>query len=100
MPVSLKLVSNLAFLIGGGLALAFTIDSLAAWMGYQTGLLCWGLMPMIRLAHAIGFFLMVVGIVVWAFTFFRNETPALIALGGFMLTLLPEILPHYLGASC
>ena len=100
MSASLKLLESLAFLIGGALALAFAADWFVGQFGYQPGLFCWALMPIVSIAYAIGFFLTVMGLIVWGFSFFRNEKPALIALGGVMLTFLPQVLPHYLGVSC
>ena len=100
MSASLKLLESLAFLIGGALALAFAADWLAGQFGYRPALICWVLMPIVSIAYAIGFFLTVTGLIVWGFSFFRNEKPALIALGGVMLTFLPQVLPHYLGVSC
>ncbi|MGF0540750.1 hypothetical protein ACQQ2Q_22395 [Agrobacterium sp. ES01] len=100
MPVSSKLLPNIAFMIGAVLALAFAADWLAGWLGYRSMLFCWLLEPMMAISYALGVFLMVTGLIVWAFTFFRNEKPALVALGGLMLTFLPQILPLYLGVTC
>jgi hypothetical protein len=101
MSVSAKLVlENTAILIGGTLALAFSADWVAGRFGYHPGWFCWVLRPMMEWAYAVGFFFTVIGIIWWAFSFFRNPAGGLLAIGGFMLTFLPQVMPHYLGVTC
>ena len=100
MAGTFKLLQNLAGIIGGALVLAFAIDWLAKTFGYHTTLFCWALIPMMQVAYILGYCLTIVGIMLWIFTFFRNEKPLGLALGGVMLVFLPPLLPHYLGVSC
>lgn len=95
-----KLLQNLAALIVLTLLVFWTIDWVTGMIGYPTSLLCWGLSPLAQVTYLVGYGMTLFGIVVWAFSFFRNTSMLLLALGGFLLSGLPQVLPHYLGASC
>ncbi|TCQ02095.1 hypothetical protein C8J34_12217 [Rhizobium sp. PP-F2F-G36] len=100
MSGTFKLLQNLAGLFGGALILAFAFDWLARTFGFQSSLFCWALTPALQFAYVIGWCLAILGLILWAFTFFRNEKPLFLAIGGAMLAFLPVILPHYLGVDC
>jgi hypothetical protein len=95
-----RLFGNLAALAVGVLVVAFGVDRLATWLGYETELFCTALYPVLMLAYMAGVLLTCMGIIIWAVSRFKSETGAGLAIGGVLLFIIPLVLPHYMGMSC
>lgn len=95
-----KLLQNLAALVVLPLLVFWMIDWVAGMIGYQTSVLCWGLGPLMQVTYLVGYGITLIGVVIWAFSYFRNASMLLLALGGFFLSALPHVLHHFPGVSC
>lgn len=89
-------VAALAVLLLG----AWLFDLAAISLDYEPWLFCSALVPLTYLAQGLGLLLCTIGLVMWAVSFFRSDFGAGLALGGFLLGLVPIVLPHLLGAWC
>lgn len=94
-------VANAAALICLALGAAYAIDRLTIWWGGSAWALC-SVFPLVDslLAYTVGMLLAVVGMTLWAFSGFKNNTGGFLAAGGAFLALLPVILLSAFGVSC
>jgi hypothetical protein len=99
-PSPLRIVGNLAALVALLLGLAWLFDHLAVWLGYKAWLFCAALKPVGVVAQGVGVILCSVALITWAASRFRSEGSLALAIGAFLLGVLPMLLPHYFGASC
>ncbi|TBG08421.1 hypothetical protein ELG79_36485 [Rhizobium leguminosarum] len=103
MPSSsnaLFIIGNLAALIAIALLGCLAADTVAALLGYHAALFCSAVGYAVAGAHNIGVVLTTLGILMWALSRFRSETGLGLAIGGVLLAVMPQVLPHYLGVSC
>lgn len=96
----LRIVGNLAALIALGLGLAWLYDHVAVWLGSEAWLFCATLQPVGVLARGVGVILCSVSLIMWAASRFRSEAALAVAIGAFLIGVLPLLLPHYFGAEC
>ncbi|RFB90344.1 hypothetical protein B5K11_20025 [Rhizobium leguminosarum bv. trifolii] len=100
-PTSItRLIGNLAALVGSVLVACFLLDLGIEWVGYEPIAFCAVLRPVIAVAYYVGVLLTAVGVIMWAVSMGKSEAGIALMLGGVMLFILPEVLPHYLGAEC
>jgi len=97
---ALFIIGNLAAIVLVIMVGCLATDTVASFLGYQLNLFCSGIGLAVALAHQIGVMLTTLGIILWALTFFRSAAGLGLAFGGVILGILPQLLPHYLGASC
>ncbi|UIK04827.1 hypothetical protein [Neorhizobium galegae] len=97
---TVRLIGNLAAVVGTALVGAFLFDLGAEWLGYRPLILCFLLRPIVAAAYAVGVLLTSVGVIMWAVSMGKSEAGIAVALGGMLLFVMPLVLPHYLGAEC
>jgi hypothetical protein len=95
-----RLIANFAILLTGAIILSMGVDYLAVWFGYAPFAVCLTLTPVFSISHALAILFVTVGLIVWAATLFTSATGAALTIGGFLLGVIPMVLPHYLGVTC
>lgn len=93
---AVRLVGNLAALAALVLLVDWGIDYATRWFGYPSHAFCTLLYPVITIACEI---VVVIGIIMLVVSFGKSESGLTLVIGGFLLFLLPLVLPRYLGVT-
>lgn len=95
-----RLIGNLTALVAAAIVIAVGVDFLLVWMGQPPAVFCWAILPITTWAMLATLWLTFIGLVWWLISQFRSRPAAWLFLGGLGISLVPIVLPHYLGASC
>lgn len=95
-----RFIGNLAALVLVAIGAAYLIDKAAAWLGWQTRVLCSIVDFFVPIAVSLGVILATLGVVIWAISRFRSDIGLGFIIGGLIFGLLPQVMPHYFGVAC
>ncbi|MFD1696794.1 hypothetical protein [Roseibium aestuarii] len=95
-----RLIGNLAALVLIVLGGAYLFDLTFRWFGWESDAFCSAVAFFTPPSFAIGVVLATLGALIWAISQFRGQTGIGLMIGGFILAVLPGIMPRYFGWDC
>lgn len=95
-----RLIGNIAALVLLALGGAYLLDHIARWFGGKLDAFCSTVAFFAPLSFAMGVVLCTIGVLVWAASWFKGEAGVGLMIGGALLSVLPNVMPHYFGWEC
>lgn len=96
----LRQLSNIAVFLAVLAGLGYLVDTALPIFGIQPAALCFMLSVVDRIALFFGMVLACGGFVMWAASGLKSETGLALLIGGFCISMLPQILGGGFAATC
>jgi len=95
-----RLVGNIAALVLLALGGAYLLDHIARWFGWKGNTFCSTVAFFAPLSFSMGVVLCTIGVLIWGASRFKGDAGVGLMIGGALLSVLPNVMPHYFSWEC